>query len=45
MGLRYWDEQQFLDAVRRGDRIAVDLYLAGRGLQSAETPRNPQPVR
>lgn len=32
MGLRYWDEQQFLEAVRRGDRIAVDLFLAGRGL-------------
>jgi hypothetical protein len=34
MGLRYWDEQQFLEAVRRGDRIAVDLFLAARGLQS-----------
>ncbi len=33
MGLRYWDEQQFLEAVRRGDRIAVDLFLAARGLQ------------
>ena len=33
MGLRYWDEQQFLEAVRRGDRIAVDLFLAGKGLQ------------
>jgi len=34
MGLKYWDEQQFLEAVRRGDRIAVDLFLAARGLQS-----------
>lgn len=34
MGLRYWDEQQFLDAVRRGDRIAVDLFIAARGLES-----------
>jgi hypothetical protein len=34
MGLRYWDEQQFLEAVRRGDRIAVDLFLVARGLQS-----------
>jgi len=34
MGLRYWDEQQFLEAVRRGDRIAVDLFLAARGLQA-----------
>jgi len=34
MGLKYWDEQQFLEAVRRGDRIAVDLFLAARGLQA-----------
>jgi hypothetical protein len=34
MGLRYWDEQQFLEAVRRGDRIAVDLFLAAGGLQT-----------
>ena len=41
MGLRYWDEQQFLEAVRRGDRIAVDLFLAARGLES----RNPAPAK
>jgi len=34
MGLRYWDEQQFLEAVRRGDRIAVDLFIAAGGLQT-----------
>jgi len=49
MGLKYWDEQQFLEAVRRGDRIAVDLYLAARGLQStdpsAKPARNPRPAR
>jgi hypothetical protein len=33
MGLRYWDEQQFLEAVRRGDRLAIDLFLSARGLQ------------
>lgn len=38
MGLRYWDEQQYQEAVKRGDRIAVDLYVAGRGLP-ARTPR------
>jgi hypothetical protein len=41
MGLRYWDEQQFLEAVGRGDRIAVDLFMAARGLES----RNPPPAR
>ena len=41
MGLRYWDERQFLDAVKRGDRIAVDLFLAGQGLEA----RNPPPAR
>ena len=41
MGLKYWDEQQFLEAVRRGDRIAVDLFLAAKGLEA----RNPPPAR
>jgi hypothetical protein len=41
MGLKYWDEQQFLEAVRRGDRIAVDLFLTAKGLEV----RNPPPVR
>lgn len=34
MGLKYWDEQQFLEAVRRGDRLAVDLFLTAKGLQT-----------
>jgi len=41
MGLRYWDEHQFLDAVRRGDRIAVELFLAARGLET----KSPLPGR
>ena len=46
MGLRYWDEQQFLEAVRRGDRIAVDLYLAAQGLESrGEAARTPPTAR
>jgi len=32
MGLAYHDRTQFLDAVRRGDVIAVRLFLAGRGV-------------
>ncbi len=32
MGLRYWDGQQYQEAVKRGDRIAVELFLAGKGL-------------
>ena len=34
MGLRYWDEQQYEDAVRRGDSIAVELFLTARGLKN-----------
>jgi hypothetical protein len=45
MGLRYWDEQQFLEAVKRGDRLAVELYLAARGLESSSPTRSPQPER
>jgi hypothetical protein len=44
MGLRYWDEQQFLEAVRRGDRIAVDLYLLAQGLEGAPA-KTPPPAR
>jgi hypothetical protein len=32
MGLTYHDKQQFLDAVKRGDVIAVRLFIAGRGV-------------
>jgi hypothetical protein len=32
MGLRYYDEGQFLDAVKRNDRLAVELYIASRGV-------------
>ena len=39
MGLRYWDDEQYQDAVRRGDAIAVDLFHAARGL------RNPPEAR
>jgi hypothetical protein len=32
MGLRYYDESQFLDSVKRNDQLAVELYIAGRGV-------------
>jgi len=35
MGLRYYDEKQFLDAVKRNDELAVELYIAGRGVDLA----------
>ena len=39
MGLRYWDEQQYDDAVRRGDAIAVELFHAARGLRNLPEAR------
>ena len=39
MGLRYWDEQQYEDAVRRGDAIAVELFVAARGLRNLPESR------
>ena len=39
MGLRYWDEQQYQDAVRRGDTIAIELYHAARGLRNPPAAR------
>jgi hypothetical protein len=32
MGLSYHSAQQFLEAVRRDDALAVELYIAGRGV-------------
>lgn len=35
MGLRYYDEKQFLDAVKRNDALAVELFVAGGGVDLA----------
>ena len=35
MGLSYYDSRQFLDAVKRDDALAVELFLAGRGVNLA----------
>jgi hypothetical protein len=32
MGLRYYDEGQFLDAVKRNDQLASELFIASRGV-------------
>jgi hypothetical protein len=32
MGLAYHDSKQFLDAVKRNDAIAAELFIAGRGV-------------
>mgnify|MGYP003407900679 CR=1 FL=1 len=32
MGLQYHDAGQFLEAVKRNDALAVELFLAGRGV-------------
>lgn len=37
MGLRYYDNSQYLDAVKRDDALAVELYLLGRGINPAAT--------
>lgn len=35
MGLRYYDEKEFLAAVERNDALAVELFIAGRGVNLA----------
>jgi hypothetical protein len=40
MGLRYYDETQFSDAVKRGDKLAVDLFIAGNGIDPAVIAKN-----
>lgn len=37
MGLRYYDESAFLDAAKRNDALAVELFVAGRGVNLGAT--------
>jgi hypothetical protein len=32
MGLRYFDAKDYLEAVKRDDELAVELFVAGRGV-------------
>lgn len=43
MGLQYYDQTQFIAAIRRSDQLAVALFLAGRGvnLQAAADGTTP----
>lgn len=36
MGLKYYDHAQFLDAVKRNDQLAVELFIAGKGVNLEE---------
>lgn len=40
MGLRYYDEEQFRAAIKRGDKLAVDLFVAGKGIDPAVVSRS-----
>jgi hypothetical protein len=37
MGLTYHDSRQFLDAVKRNDTLAAELFIAGRGVDLSAT--------
>ena len=37
MGLKYHDSSEFLDAVKRNDSVAVELFVAGRGVNLGAT--------
>lgn len=37
MGLTYHDSRQFLDAVKRNDVLAAELFIAGRGVDLSAT--------
>jgi len=36
MGLKYYDQGEFLDAVKRNDQLAVELFIAARGVNLEE---------
>ena len=37
MGLRYFDAKDYLEAVKRDDELAVELFVAGRGVNLGST--------
>ena len=37
LGLTYHDSKQFLDAVKRNDTLAAELFIAGRGVDLSAT--------
>jgi len=37
MGLKYHDSREFLDAVKRDDALAVELFIAGKGVNLSAT--------
>jgi hypothetical protein len=37
MGLKYHDSSEFLDAVKRNDQVAVELFVAGKGVNLGTT--------
>lgn len=37
MGLKYYDSSEFLDAVKRDDSVAVELFVAGKGVNLGAT--------
>lgn len=46
MGLSYFDQNQFIAAIRRSDQLAVALFVAGRGvnLEAATDGKTPRAV-
>ncbi|MBV9190065.1 MAG: hypothetical protein JOZ85_06250 [Betaproteobacteria bacterium] len=36
MGLHYYDHNEFLDAVKRNDELATELFIAGKGVNLTE---------
>jgi hypothetical protein len=36
MGLKYYDHAEFLDAVKRNDQLAVELFIAAKGVNLQE---------
>lgn len=40
MGLKYYDEGSYLDAVKRNDQLAVELFIAAKGVNLEATTWN-----
>jgi len=45
MGLQYFDQQQFIAAIQRGDRLAFELFVAGGGIDIATETDGKTPLQ
>jgi ankyrin repeat protein len=45
MGLQYFDQDQFIAAIKRGDKLAFELFVAGGGVDLTAESEGKTPLQ